>query len=142
MKHRILMSIIGAWAITLSASNASAAKDNVFTWTDEKGVTHYGERPPKDSQARQIKTRTGHSEPTPEPTPSASAGTTTPTDNAAAESFKDPERCTAAQKNLEILNTVARIKLAGEDGVQRVLSEDEKAAQRAAMEAIIEQACE
>ena len=47
-----------------------------------------------------------------------------------------------AQKNLELLNTVARIKIAGEDGVQRLLTEEEKEAQRTAMQAVINQACE
>lgn len=141
MKHKFLISILGAWVMAFSASNTFAAKDNVFTWTDEKGVVHYGERPPKDSQARLVKTRTGHSEPTPTPTPAA-APNTPPSANDVTESFKDPERCTMAQKNLELLNTVARIRIAGEDGVQRVLTEEEKEAQRTAMQAVINQACE
>lgn len=140
MKQKLLISILGAWVVAFSASNTFAAKDNVFTWTDEKGVAHYGERPPKDPQARQIKTRTGHSEPTPAPAaPTTPANTTT---DAVADSLKDPERCTMAQKNLELLNTVARIKIAGEDGVQRLLTEEEKEAQRTAMQAVINQACE
>lgn len=141
MKYKLLIGIVGAWVVALSASNTFAAKDKVFTWTDDKGVVHYGERPPKDSQARLIQTRTGHSEPTPSPVPATPPATTT-SKSEAGESFKDPERCNTAQKNLELLNTVARIKIAGDDGVQRVLTEDEKVAQRTAMQAVIDQACE
>lgn len=141
MKHKLLISIIGLWVATLAAGNALAAKDNVFTWTDDKGVVHYGERPPKDSQARQIKTRTGHSDPTPAAPRTPTPATTAPQDSVAA-SLKDPERCATAQKNLELLNTAARIKITGDDGIQRLLTEDEKEAQRNTMQAIINQACD
>ncbi len=140
MKHKLLFTIAGFWAATLMAGNALAAKDNVFTWTDDKGVVHYGERPPKDSQARQIKTRTGHSAPPPV-TPTATIAAPQTQDPVAA-SLKDPERCITAQKNLELLNTAARIKIAGDDGIQRLLNEEEKEAQRITMQAIIDQACE
>jgi hypothetical protein len=141
MKHKLLISFIAAWAIALCASNALAAKDKVYTWTDEKGVVHYGERPPKDSQAALIKTRTGHSEPIPTPATNTAPQNATPA-AAIANSLKDPERCNVARKNLEVLNSVARIRAPGEDGNMRTLTEDDKVAQRATMQEIIDQACE
>lgn len=143
MKHKRLISIISLWVAALASGSAIAAKDNVFTWTDDKGVVHYGERPPKDSQARQIKTRTGHSDPIPATTPNTQDKTsTTQANSPVATTFKNPERCNTARKNLELLNTVARIKIADEAGVQRLLTDDEKAAQRIAMQEVIDQACE
>lgn len=141
MKQKLLISVIGALALALSASSTFAAKDKVFTWTDEKGVVHYGERPPKDSQARLIKTRTGHSEPTPtqETTAPNTSGTTT---TANPTKDIDPVRCETARKNLELLNTVARIRVTGDDGNMRNLTEEDKAAQRITMQEIIDQACE
>lgn len=141
MKHKLLISLIAAWAIALCTSNALAAKDKVYTWTDEKGVVHYGERPPKDSQAALIKTRTGHSEPPPAPAANKAPQNATP-ETAIANTLKDPERCNVARKNLEVLNSVARIRVPGEDGNMRILTEDDKVAQRATMQEIIDQACE
>ncbi len=141
MKQNLLISIIGACALALSAGGAFAAKDKVYTWTDEKGVVHYGERPPKDSRATLIKTRTGHSEPTPTPeTKPQPAAVSAP--STASTKVIDPERCAIARKNLEVLNTVARIRVPGEDGNMRSLTEEDKATQRIAMQEIIDQACE
>jgi hypothetical protein len=143
MNKNFLIGMISACALALSAGNALAAKDKVYTWTDEKGVVHYGERPPKDSQATLIKTRTGHSEPTPvAATPAQNTtGTTAPTTNTNTKDI-DPERCNTARKNLELLNTVARIRVAGEDGNMRTLTEEDKATQRTTMQTIIDEACE
>lgn len=141
MTSKLLLSAIAGWALLLGATNSFAAKDKVYTWKDEKGVVHYGERPPKEAQATLIKTRTGHSEPTPS-TPSV-----TPTAPAAPSvtqetSFIDPERCAIARKNLEILNSTARIRMPGDDGNARLLSDEERDAQRNTMLDVIDQTCE
>lgn len=124
-----------------SISFGSAAKgEKVYTWTDSKGVVHYGERPPKDVQAKLVKTRTGHSDPTP-------AQATTPTsassiNTASSAPFaKDAERCQQARDNLNVLNTVARIRRQNAEGVMVYLTEEDKANERQKMEAIIAQEC-
>lgn len=33
------------------------AADKIYTWTDENGVIQYGDRPPRDSQATEVKIR-------------------------------------------------------------------------------------
>lgn len=124
-------------AIAISQS-ALAAK--VYTWTDSKGVVHFGERPPKDVKATLVKTRTGHSDPTPAPVTPAPA--TTQTQNNAQSSLKDPARCTQARDNLAMLNSVARIKTVNADGVTVTLTEDDKIKQRELSQKIIDQACE
>ena len=138
--------IIGFYLLgILATQNVLAAK--VYTWKDSKGVVHYGEHPPKDVKATLVKTRTGHSDPTPAPTTTAPTPTTTPANqtdaaNNALASLKDPTRCAQARENLTILNSVARVKTQDANGNAVIMTEDDKAAQRQAMQAIINQACE
>lgn len=117
--------------------------DKVYTWTDTKGVVHFGERPPKNVKATLVKTRTGHSDPTPAQTAAAQPKTAAETAAANQEaSLKDPERCAKAKENLAILNSVARIKTMNADGVAVYLTEEDKAKQRETSQQIIDQACE
>ncbi len=136
------LQIIGFSLMSLLASQTVLA-DKVYTWTDTKGVVHFGERPPKDVKATLVKTRTGHSDPTPAQT--AAAQPKTAAETAAANqqaSLKDPERCAQAKENLAILNSVARIKKINADGVTVYLTEEDKAKQRETSQQIIDQACE
>jgi len=121
----------------------SVLADKVYTWTDTKGVVHFGERPPKNVNATLVKTRTGHSDPTPVQT--AAAQPTAAADIAAANqraSLKDPERCAQAKENLAILNSVARIKTQNAEGITVYLTEEDKVKQRQSTQLIINQACE
>ena len=36
---------------------AGAAQGQIYRWVDEKGVTHYGEKPPQGAKAREIEDR-------------------------------------------------------------------------------------
>lgn len=134
--------IIGCLLLSLVASQCVLAA-KVYTWTDSKGVVHFGERPPKDVKATLVKTRTGHSDPTPAPAVTQPANT-----NAAAStdpqqtSLKDPERCAKAKNNLSVLNSVARIKTVNEEGITVYLTEEDKAQQRIIAQQIIDDACE
>lgn len=123
------------------SQSALAAK--VYTWTDAKGVVHFGEHPPKDVKATLIKTRTGHSDPTPAQT--AAAQPKPAAEPAAANqqmSLKDPERCAQAQENLATLNSVARIRMPNAEGTLVYLSEEDKTEQRKITQQVIDQACE
>lgn len=134
--------LIALCIATLSISQGAIAA-KVYTWKDQNGVVHYGEHPPKDVQARLINARTGHSEPTP-----AQIAAAQPTESPAeeqiqqAQSFKDPDRCKVARENLEMLNTVAMIKMPNADGVMIPLTEEDKVQQRIATQKVIDQACE
>jgi hypothetical protein len=141
-KNMKYLQIIGFSLMSLLASQTVLA-DKVYTWTDSKGVVHFGERPPKDVKATLVKTRTGHSDPTPAQT---AAAQTKPAAEPAATgqptSLKDPERCAKAKENLAILNSVARIKTTNADGVAVYLTEEDKTKQREVAQQIIDQACE
>lgn len=134
MNYRV---ILGCCLLISLSQGAFAAK--VYTWTDENGVTHYGEHPPKGVNAKKINARTGHSEPTPTPeTPEAAPETAQP----AAPNFKDPERCEAARKNLDTLTSNARIKIPDENGNMRYLTDDEREGKVTETEKIIEESCD
>lgn len=134
--------IIGFCLLGILASQSVLAA-KVYTWTDSKGVVHYGERPPKDAKATLVNARTGHSDPTPAQIAAAQPKPTTEAPAAAMPtSLKNPERCAKAKDNLAILNSVARIKTQDASGVEVFLSEEDKVKQREAMQAIINQACE
>lgn len=128
-------------AITLS--NISIAKEGkVYTWTDSKGVVHYGEHPPKDVQAKLVKTRIGHSDPTPAQTTAGTQQATPPAQAAGDEGFtKDPERCSKARQNLDIIDSGAPIRMRNEKGETVILDEAEKAKQRNTYQLIANQAC-
>lgn len=135
------LQVIGFSLVSLLFSQTVLA-DKVYTWTDSKGVVHFGERPPKNVKATLVKTRTGHSDPTPAPTP---AQPKTPAETVAANQqalLKDPVRCAQAKENLTILNSVARIKTTNAEGVVIFLTEEDKAKQRETAQQIIDQACE
>ena len=136
----------GCLLLALAVSQSVLAQ-KVYTWTDAKGVVHYGEHPPKNVKATLVKTRTGHSDPTPAPAigaqpATAATSTAQPAAANAAAALKDPERCSQARANLEMLNTVARIRTQNADGVMVYLTEEDKAQQRTTMQQIIDQACE
>ncbi len=139
MKFSHVLMISGILLASISLTCA-AKGGKVYTWTDSKGVIHYGEHPPKDVQAKLVKTRTGHSEPTPAPTANTPA-TPQPAATAGTGSLKDPDRCTKAQENLDILNSGAPIKMKNEKGESILMSEEEKDKQKNLFQLIVNQAC-
>lgn len=117
--------------------------DKVYTWTDTKGVVHFGERPPQNVKATLVKTRTGYSAPTPRQTAAAEPAATAQTAIADERvSLKDPERCAKAKENMAILNSVARIKTTNAEGIAVYLTEEDKVKQRQSTQLIINQACD
>lgn len=137
MNYRV---ILGGCLLVALCQSAFAAK--VYTWTDEKGVTHYGEHPPQGATAKKINARTGHSEPVPI-APSETSGT----DQADAQQpqqqqLKDPEHCEIARKNLETLDSNAPIKVPGENGNLRLITTQERTAKYTEMRRIVAENCE
>ncbi len=141
MKHLVL---IGFLLTNLLASQSVFSSDKVYTWTDAQGVVHYGERPPKDTKATLIRTRTGHSEPTPEasaaPETTAAQQPQVPQQKIGVE--KNADQCAAARQNLTTLKGYARVKIADANGETRYLSEAEKQQKMNETQKVIEQVCE
>lgn len=59
---------VAAAALALAACLAGAASGQVFKWVDEKGRTHYGEKPPEGAKATEV------AKPTPPSDPARAAG--------------------------------------------------------------------
>jgi hypothetical protein len=124
--------------ITVLTTFTVSAED-YYKWVDDQGVTHYGERPPKNTTASKGKTQTGHSTHTPYVvTQDTEASATTATNT---ENQKDPERCKAAKSNLDIINTSARIKVKGDDGEFSYLSPDEIAKRKKDAQQAVKESC-
>lgn len=131
--------LISCCLLCLVCSSAFATK--VYTWKDEKGITHYGERPPLNTDVRQVKTRAGYT--TEDATASASSSSAPSLASAAQELSRqvDAERCAAARYNLQVLTQGSRIRVPDESGEIRFLGDDEKAQKIAEMEQIINDSC-
>jgi Domain of unknown function (DUF4124) len=112
--------------------------DKIYSWVDDKGVTHYGENPPKDTPARQLNARTGHSDPV-----EYGNGEKDETAKAKAATGPQPseERCETARKNLQVLSTNPRVKATDKNGENRYMTPEEMQAQVETMEQIIAEEC-
>lgn len=127
----------------LCVLSSSAFATKVYTWKDDKGVTHYGERPPINGDARMVKTRAGYTTDT-ESTSSAASSSAAPLQLASQELARqvDKERCEAARYNLQLLSQGSRIRVPDESGQVRFLGDDERNQKVADMEKIIRDSCE
>ncbi|MCW8196114.1 DUF4124 domain-containing protein [Proteobacteria bacterium 005FR1] len=132
-------------AILAAGMPLANAATNYYKWTDEKGVTHYSARKPHDREAEVIRVSSGQTVPAAAESKSQSAaktvqaprgGSTGPADN-----LKDPERCETARNNLETLRANARVRMKGEDGEIRYLSEEEKAEKTQEFEQAVAESC-
>jgi hypothetical protein len=135
-------------ACLLAGSQSFAASEKVYKWTDDKGQTHFGQRPPVNTKTEIIKPQTGHSEPVNYPVPSkdpVEQKNPHSTENKAAGKTKplaDKERCEAARKNAETLKTHVQIRIKGEDGQFRFLNPEEQKQQLAEATKAIEESCD
>jgi hypothetical protein len=141
---KVSASLIFSLACLLTASGTYAAPEKVFKWTDSKGVTHYGQRPPANTNTEVLKPQTGHSDPvTYAPAAGATGAPTDPKKTETAEKpLKDPERCSQARKNLETLKTYTHIKMKGDDGEYRYLSPDEQKQKLDESAKAVDESCE
>lgn len=126
----------------LITSQAHSAADKVYKWTDEKGLMHYSERPPLGTQTELVRPDISHSEPVNYETATPEKEKEVKKASNDKNALKDPERCDAARKNLDMLNTYTRIKVKGDDGEYRFLTPDEKQQQANEASKAIEESCE
>lgn len=129
-------------ACLFTASLATAAPEKVYKWTDSKGVTHYGQRPPANTQTEIIKPQIGHSDPvTYAPAPGAAPAVENKVEKK-EKPLLDPERCSQARKNQETLKTYTHIKMKGEDGQYKYLSPEEQKQKLDEAAKAVEESCE
>ena len=131
-----------------------AMSASVYKWTDENGVTHFGDRQPTGSKAERVNVRSGTSS-------DASGNRPSPQERlqnlqehqedearqcqeTAVEEARRKQRdanCATARSNLEVIANHARIRIE-ENGELRYLTPEELAEKRAELERMAEDNCE
>ncbi len=157
-------------ALLLAAlSNPLIAEEEYYTWVDENGITNYAEKEPQGYNATFVtpssrfgySTRNLNREPerasdnAPAATaapPGASETTAAPTDVAAdvaaearrlreEQAAARAENCQIGKERLVQLEAYSRIRVRGDDGKERYLTDAEKRSRRAEAEQIIRDNC-
>ncbi len=147
MNRKILM-----LALLMCATPGLAAGGSVYKWTDENGVTHFGDRQPVGRNAEQVNVRSSSS--------TSGSGRQSPQERlnameqeqqneqqrreeTAVEEARRKQRdanCATARSNLEVINSNARIRTET-DGELRYLTPEEIEEQRQQFEKIAEENC-
>ncbi|MBL3558239.1 MULTISPECIES: DUF4124 domain-containing protein [Marinobacter] len=138
-------------AVLLVAAPAISSAASVYKWTDENGVTHFGDRQPSGQQSEPVSIRTGKRSESNRQSPQEQvkaleereAEQAERQEESAAEQARRKQReanCETARSNLSILKRNSRIRVE-EDGEQRYLSEEEIEEQRTKFEEIADENC-
>lgn len=130
-----------------------AQAQSVYRWTDEDGVTHFGDREPTGRQSDRVSVRTGRLSGTPaeRATPQEQLRAldeqrnenTRRANETAVEEARRKQReanCATARSNLQVLSSHARVRIE-EGGEQRYLTPEEIETQRARFEQAVEENC-
>jgi len=147
-------SAVATALVLLSLSGwAGAAGGTYYRWVDASGTEVNSDRPPPAGiEYETVSTTTnllqpGKAEEAPATSEAQSAkpaeekSAAPPAGSTNTIFQKNPEYCETARKNLEALNTHARIRVPDGNGNYRYIDEEEKVAQRTTAEAIIAQHC-
>ncbi|WP_169449462.1 DUF4124 domain-containing protein [Marinimicrobium agarilyticum] len=122
-----------------------ALAEDVYRWVDDEGVTHFTAHPPKNRQADQLRTQTGHSEPVDYsqqyPDRKESSEERPSDQNQGPTQAELDDACQRARENLQTLEQGGRIAEEAEDGSRRYLSEQEKTERAERARQIVEDAC-
>lgn len=148
MNRKILM-----FSILMAAAPGLASGASVYKWTDENGVTHFGDRQPTGKNAEQVNVRSGTSR-------NAANNRTSPQEQlneieerqqeetqqreeTAVEEARRKQReanCATARSNLKVISSNARIRVE-ENGEMRYLNPEEIEEQRQKYEEIVTENC-
>jgi hypothetical protein len=108
----VTLALAGAWL--------SASASDVYRWVDEKGVSHYSDKPPADGKFERVNVRAGGATAV-APSPEADAQASPKDDPALART----ERCRSARTNLAALRSGLEVSIE-DNGKTRALSENER----------------
>ncbi|MCG2580998.1 MAG: DUF4124 domain-containing protein [Marinobacter sp.] len=139
-------------AFILVAAPLAASAASVYKWTDEQGVTHFGDRQPTGQQAERVNVRSGTSsggqqgqspQEQLEELEARQADEAEKREESAVEEARRKQReanCETARSNLRILDRNSRIRVE-EEGEQRYLSPEEIDEQRQKFQEIADENC-
>ncbi len=149
MNRKILM-----LTLLIAVAPGMAMSASVYKWTDENGITHFGDRQPVGANSETVNVRSGTSS-------SAAANRPSPQKRlgefqeqqqkeadrekeTAVEAARRKQRvanCESARSNLKVIDSNARIRIE-ENGEMRYLDPEEIAEQREKLEEIAAENCE
>lgn len=147
-KKTTLGILFGAVAFSWVTLSSGAG---VYRWVDEKGVTHYGEKPPAPGVGEKIKVSAPGPSSTPAPAAKTAANQTTPGNAAAtgaesaaanAQTEVMKKNCEAYAANLRVLKEHGRIREQGNDGQVKMLTDEEKQSRIQQAEKFIAENCQ
>ncbi|TBW50982.1 DUF4124 domain-containing protein [Marinobacter halodurans] len=138
----------------LSVSAFSATAGSVYKWTDENGVVHFGDQKPINKKSETVNVRSGTSkadtgEARMSPQEKVDALDKSRADQAEkdkqsreeeAQAKQREKNCEIATKNLQTINSHARIKIS-ENGEQRYLTPEEIQKKKDEFQKIIDEDC-
>ncbi|WMS88368.1 DUF4124 domain-containing protein [Pleionea litopenaei] len=140
--------MIKTWLLTSIAVfglSVFAASGVLYKWKDADGNIKYGDRPPKGVPYERIKVRDSKGN---APTPITEKMEAKEQDNSNVREQLDKaqqqmnQACKIAKANMKTLETATRIKITGEDGEARQMTEEEREKKKAEMQEKIKQFCE
>ena len=133
MNRRLLPLLL----LVLGAAAPAAFAADVYKWTDEKGVVHYGDTPPEGSDATRVALR--EIRPAQED-PAPAAATPKPEEKPVAPT--NQSNCDIARRNLETLVKAPRVEMDSDgDGKPEPLSDEQRAAEQARNEDLVRIYC-
>ncbi|MDS1310556.1 MULTISPECIES: DUF4124 domain-containing protein [Marinobacter] len=139
--------------LLIAVAPGMAMSASVYKWTDDNGVTHYGDRQPVGASSETVNVRSGTSS-------GSDSSRTSPQqrlnelqeqqqkkaereNETAVEAARRKQReanCETARANLEIIESNARIRIE-ENGEQRYLAPEEIAEQKMKFEEVVAENC-
>ena len=129
--------------ILLSVSTFSHAGKTFYRWKDDQGITHYGERPPKDRPYVTID-NLSNLKGSPPPQKSRISSTPKEAEPEASEepevNLKNPKNCRYAKDTLKTIRQNARVRIQ-ENGSIRYLSQEEIKKKIAELKKLQREAC-
>jgi len=140
--------------VLMAAAPGLASSASVYKWTDENGVTHFGDRQPTGRNAEQVNVRSGTSQGTAGAQRRSAqeqlgelqeqqAAEQQKREESAVEEARRKQReanCATARSNLEVINSNARIRVE-ENGETRYLTPEEIEQQRQKFQEIADESC-
>jgi len=139
-------------AITLIMVPTMTSAASVYKWTDDNGVTHFGDRQPAGRQSESVNIKTGSSnsggqqrsaQEQVQAIDDARKEQGERTNLSAVEEARQKQRkanCETAQSNLNVINSNARIRV-DDNGEQRYLAPEEIEEQRQKFQQIADDNC-
>ena len=122
--------------LALTAASPVWAAGEVYKWTDEKGVVHYGDAPPEGSAATKVAVREIRAA----EEPAAPSEEAKPAEKPAAPTAQS--NCEIAKRNLETLVKAPRVEMDGDgDGEPEPLTDEQRAAEQTRNEDLVRIYC-